>query len=418
MSVATPRLLDGIRPGRPLTLGEHLAVHGPPAGIDAAAIIDATDRAGILGRGGAGFPMARKLAAVAGRRGPKVLVANGVEAEPMSAKDGVLLSRSPHLVLDGVVAAATAVGARDAIVCVPADTPDVHSALEGAIRERDWHKLRIRVAPVRAGYLGGEETALVRYLDGGPLKPTFTPPRPFERGVRRRPTLVQNVETLAHLALVERHGPGWFRELGTRTSPGTMLLTLAGALPQPGVVEVPGGTRLVRALALGGSSAADVKAVVVGGYFGAWLPIPAALGLALDEPELAPHGAAVGAGVVAAVPDWACAVAELARVMSWLAAQSARQCGPCTNGLPAIAGALERLAAGRAEPGARERIAHWAGLVRGRGACRHPDGAVRLLSTAMRSLEAELRDHERHGPCDACHQSPILATPSVEAIAA
>ena len=121
---------------------------------------------------------------------------------------------------------------------------------------------------------------------------------------------------------------------------------------------------------------------------------------------------------MAAVPDWACAVAELARVMSWLAAQSARQCGPCANGLPAIAGALERITAGRAEPGARERVAHWAGLVRGRGACRHPDGAVRLLSTAMRSLDAELRDHERHGPCDACHHPPVLATPSVEAIAA
>jgi NADH:ubiquinone oxidoreductase subunit F (NADH-binding) len=418
VSVAAPRLLAGIRPGRPLTLGEHVAIHGRTRGLRSGAIIEAAHSAGILGRGGAGFPMARKLAAVAERRGPKVVVANGVEAEPMAAKDRVLLSRAPHVVLDGVAAAATAVGAGEAIVCVPADTPAVQAAVEGAIRERDWQRLRVRVAPVPGSYLAGEETALVRFLDGGPLKPTFTPPRPFERGVRRRPTLVQNVETLGHLALVSRHGPQWFRELGTPTSPGTMLLSLGGALPQPGVVEVPGGTRLLRALALGGSEATDLKAVVVGGYFGAWLPIPAALGLALDEPELAPHGAAVGAGVVAAVPDWACGVAELVRVIAWLADQSARQCGPCSHGLPAIAGALQRVAAGRAEPGALEQVRHWAGLVRGRGACRHPDGAIRLLSTAMRSLDAELRDHERHGPCDACHHAPILATPSAEALAA
>jgi NADH:ubiquinone oxidoreductase subunit F (NADH-binding) len=271
---------------------------------------------------------------------------------------------------------------------------------------------------VPSRYLAGEETALVRHLDGGPLKPTFTPPRPSDRGVGRRPTLVQNVETLAHLALVVRHGPAWFRSAGTPTAPGTMLVTLTGAVRRPGVVEVAGGTRLEDVLARAGGPAEDLAGVLVGGYFGAWLPAGVALGLALDTAELGPHGAAPGAGVVVAVPASACGVAELARVTAWLAGQSAHQCGPCANGLPAIAAELARVAAGRAGPGALERILRWAQLVNRRGACGHPDGVARLVTSALRTLEPELRDHERHGRCAACGRPALLATPEWEAIAA
>ena len=410
-------LLAGVESGRPLGLPRHLALHGPLPVLDGPALVDAAERAGIAGRGGAGFPMARKLAAVAERRGAKIVVANGVEAEPMSAKDRVLLAGAPHLVLDGVVAAAAAVGAGDAIVCVPAGDPTVGGAVRAALHEREGG-VRIRVAAVPSHYLAGEETALVRHLDGGPLKPTFTPPRPSERGVGRRPTLVQNVETLAHLALVARHGPRWFRALGRPSAPGTMLVTLAGAVRRPGVVEVPGGTLLRDVLARGSGPAEDLAALIVGGYFGAWLPAAGALGLALDDSELGRHGAAIGAGVVVAVPASACGVAELTRVMSWLARQSARQCGPCANGLPAIAGELGRIVTGQAAPGALERLLHWARLVRGRGACGHPDGAARLLTSALRALEPELRDHARHGRCGACARPALLATPSPRPMAA
>jgi NADH:ubiquinone oxidoreductase subunit F (NADH-binding) len=359
--------------------------------------------------------MARKLAAVASRRGTRIVVANGVEAEPMSAKDGVLLSHSPHLVLDGVVTAAAAAGARAAIVCVASET--VAATVRSALRERS-DGLRVTVAVVPSHYLAGEETALVQHLNGGPPAPTFTPPRPFERGVRGRPTLIQNVETLAHLALVVRHGVDWYRDLGSATAPGTMLLTLSGAVRAPGVVEVPGGARLADAIAAGGGHVEPLHSLIVGGYFGAWLPARDALELALDPDELRRHDAALGAGIVVAVPESVCGVAELTRVVSWLASQSARQCGPCSNGLPAIAGALERIAAGRAERDARERIARWADLVRGRGACGHPDGTVRLVTTALRTLDGELLDHAQHGPCTACARLPLLATPAWEAIAA
>jgi NADH:ubiquinone oxidoreductase subunit F (NADH-binding) len=394
-------VLTGLRPGRPLSVAEHAAVHGPLPRLRPDELIDAVARTGLSGRGGAGFPTARKLAAVAGRRGAKVVVANGVEAEPMSAKDLVLLTRAPHLVIDGLSAAAGAVGAGEAILCVPARA---HDTVAGALAERDdLGRLRTRGAAVPQRYLAGEETALVRHLDGGPLKPAFTPPRPFERGVRRRPTLVQNVETLAQLALIARQGPD---------RRPTLLVSVSGAVRTPGVVEVAAGTRVQDVVDRAGGARERIGSVVVGGYFGAWLPAEPALALPLETAALAAHGAALGAGVLVAVPAACCAVSELARVTSWLAAESAGQCGPCAHGLPAIAGAVEQLRTGRAGAGVLERIEHWATLVTGRGACRHPDGAVRLVRSALNTLAPAVRDHARHGPCDACFAPPLLETPA------
>jgi NADH:ubiquinone oxidoreductase subunit F (NADH-binding) len=413
------RLLAAPDRGRPASLGEHEELHGPLPRIAGADVVRLAADAGIRGRGGAGFPMARKLAAVAERRGRKVVVANGAEAEPMSAKDGVLMRHDPHLVLDGVALAAAATGAREAIVCVGAAATAAQAAMHAAIAERAGRDaVAIELATVPPGYLGGEETALIAHLDGRPLKPTFTPPRPYERGVRRRPTLIQNVETLAHLALAGRHGADWFRAVGSATAPGTMLVTLAGAVPGPGVAEVPAGTRIDAALARAGGPSERLGSVLLGGYFGSWLPAAEALALPLDNDVLRHHGAAVGAGVVVALPESACGPAELARVMGWLAGQSARQCGPCSNGLPAIAGAVGRIVRGVPERGEWDRLHRWAGLVRGRGACRHPDGVVRLLLSALRTLDAELRDHASNGPCDACRRQPLLATPEPRLLAA
>jgi NADH:ubiquinone oxidoreductase subunit F (NADH-binding) len=388
-------VLAGLQPGRALSPAEHAGVHGPLPDLGPGDLIAAANAAGLTGRGGAGFPAARKLAAVAARSGTKVVVANGVEAEPMSAKDLVLLTRTPHLVLDGVRLAASAVGAREAIVCVPAPARE---AVARAVAERhDFRRLRTRVAVVPQRYLAGEETALLQHLDGGPLKPTFTPPRPFER---RRPALVQNVETLAQMALIAR---------GRRA---TLLTSVSGAVLHPGVVEVAPRTAVSDVLERAGGAREAIGSIILGGYFGAWLPAATALPLHLDRDELAVHGGALGAGVIVAVPASRCAVSELARVVTWLAAESAGQCGPCANGLPAIAGTVEQLRIGRAGAGALERIEHWAGLVAGRGACRHPDGAARLVRSALRTLATAVHDHARHGPCDACFAPPLLETPA------
>jgi NADH:ubiquinone oxidoreductase subunit F (NADH-binding) len=399
-----PRLLAGTRADRPLSLAEHLQLHGP-CPPDVSRLIEHVERAGLRGRGGASFPAAVKMRAVARRRGPRALLVNAAEGEPMSAKDAVLLQSAPHLVLDGAIAAAAAVGTRSVVIAVPDDADATSDALQRAIGERGEGR-RLKVAGVPVAYLAGEESALIAYLGGGPLKPTVVPPRPAERGLRRRPTLVQNPETLAHLALIARHGPDWFREVGTHAHSGSALVTVSGAVAMPGVQEIACGAPLASVL---GGALEPLRAVLVGGCHGVWIAGDEIERLTLDDVGLAPHGGRLGAGVVVALGRSACPAKELARTMAYLAGQSARQCGPCRNGLPALADMLAAIVAGRAPRDAHRRIERWSGDLPGRGACHLPDGAVRLLESGLRVFAAELAAHEREGPCLACRRGPALS---------
>jgi NADH:ubiquinone oxidoreductase subunit F (NADH-binding) len=408
---ALPRLLAGVRPGRAMGLAEHVERHGPVAAapLRGGPLIDAVAVAGLRGRGGAAFPTAVKLRAVAQRAGRRAVVVNGAEGEPMSAKDRVLLELAPHLVLDGALMAAEAVGARDVVIAVKRSAHGAHAALGHALAERR-DAGRVRVEGVPGGFVAGEETALLHGLNGGPAKPTLTPPRPYERGLGRRATLVANVETLAHVALIARHGPAWFRELGAEQHPGSALVTLAGAVTRPGVHEVALGTPIARLIAAGGP-APPARAVLVGGYYGSWLTGDALAATGLDDVSLRARGAALGAGVVVALPEGACAVAEVARVVGWLAGETAGQCGPCVHGLDAIAGTLAAIADGAADKYAMRRLERWCGQVEGRGACHHPNGVAGFVRSALRVFAAELGDHRRHGPCDDCDRRPVLLVP-------
>ncbi|MBV8989436.1 MAG: hypothetical protein JO372_12830, partial [Solirubrobacterales bacterium] len=345
---------------------------------------------------------------------------NGAEGEPASKKDRMLLRELPHLVLDGVAVAARAVGAEEAVVTFAETDQRSARSLERAVRER-WDDRtgddpRFHLFAVRDGFVSGQETALVSALNGEAGKPTFGA-RPFEHGVHRRPTLVQNVETLAHLALIARHGAAWFRQLGTAQEPGSRLVTMAGAVEAPGVYEIEQGVSLAELLDLAGAEP-DFRAVLLGGYFGSWLPAPLPPDLRLAREDLRPHGASLGAGVVVLLPRSACPVAETTRVADYLASESAGQCGPCVNGLSAIADALQQLASGTAAGQTEAALERWTREVPGRGACQHPDGAARFVSSALRAFAEEFRDHARHGPCDRCRRSRVLLAPSLAATAA
>jgi NADH:ubiquinone oxidoreductase subunit F (NADH-binding) len=400
------RLLAGTRDDRPLSWAEHRALHGePPAGD--ALLLDEIATAGLRGRGGASFPTGAKLRAVSARRGPRSVLVNGAEGEPLSGKDRVLMRSAPHLVLDGALAAAKAIGARSIVVAVGQDARAV-DALKTAVGERGVAKT-VAIAPVPEAYLAGEETALIRHLDGGALKPTTTPPLPFERGLGRRPTLVQNPETLAHLALILRHGPQWFREAGTLGHPGTALITLGGAVVRPGVQEIALGTPLLDVVEQAGGLTDDLRGILVGGYHGCWIPAAALDDLTLDDEGLAWYGASLAAGVVVLLGARACPVQEVTRIMSWLEGQSAHQCGPCSNGLPAIANELDAIASGRDDGHGVARVERWAGLIVRRGACRLPDGAARFLRSALEVFATEFEQHARRGPCHACAHTTTLA---------
>jgi NADH:ubiquinone oxidoreductase subunit F (NADH-binding) len=407
-----PRLLPLV-PGVPEDLRTHLARYGRlPYRGGPGLLIHGVKAAGLTGRGGAAFPVHRKLAIVAQARGRKVIVANGAESEPASRKDGLLLRAAPNLVLDGLQLTAEAVGASEARLYLhPGFGPEIGRALaQRAAAGLDWLDVTITEAPPR--FLAGQESALVNRLGGGPALPTFVPPRVSERGLGGAPTLVQNVETLAHLALIARYGPRWFRALGTDKEPGSMLTTVHQADGTSQVIEVEIGAPLSTLLA-SGPQGVQAQAVLIGGYHGTWLPMAQAASLTLDNATLNQRGAAVGAGVIAALPADRCGLVEAARVARYLATESAGQCGPCLNGLPRMAAGLAELAGRGHRRQVRADLERWAGpqgVVAGRGACNHPDGTVRFVASALTVFAPEISVHAR-GHCSATNRTPFLPLP-------
>jgi len=399
----TPALLSGPPPGNGMEgYAAHLQRLGPlPVGTPV--LIDVVERSGLRGKGGAGFPAAIKWRAVASQRGGKpVVLANGGEGEPLSRKDRTLMEQRPHLIIDGALAAAGAIGAREIVLYVGAEHSDAIRAMEHAAGERprsERGRLRVVSAPVR--YVSGEETAAVHFINAGLALPTSIPPRPFERGVDGRPTLVQNVETLAHVGLIARFGDAWFRSLGAGDASGTTLVTVGGAVPQTAVIEVAHGTTVTDAVNAAGGLTAESDAVLLGGYFGGWVESSQAWGLVIDPEPLRTQGHSLGCGVIAVLPAGRCGVVETGRILAYLAHESARQCGPCTFGLRAISAATGRIAALTSSDGDLEHIQRWAGLLPGRGACKHPDGAAGLLGSALRVFADEFQSHERQRRCSA-----------------
>jgi len=393
-----PRLLpDGFSTG-PMSLHDHLVRYGPPAAPPRSRrrceeLIAEVELAGLAGRGGAGFPTARKLAAVAARR-HAIVIGNGTEGEPASAKDKVLMAQSPHLVLDGAAAAANLVGAAEAIIVSHSAVSDIVSAAVWERRRARLDRVRLSVVPASDRFVGGEASAVVHWLERGIPKPKATVRRLSERGLHGRPTLVQNVETLAHLALITRYGARWFRAVGTASEPGSMLVTLAGAVRHPGVYEVAIGMPVGEVLGLAGGPSGPLGALLIGGYFGSWVDPARATALPFSSDGLGALGAGVGAGLLAALPADSCGLAETARIARYLATESAGQCGPCVFGLDAVAGQLERLAEGRGPD--LSRLYRWIGQIgSGRGGCKHPDGTVAMVASALTTFTGEIDRHAR-----------------------
>lgn len=422
-----PRLLAGIA-GLPPGLEGHELRYGPLPVRGLARgrpgrLIDLAEASGLTGRGGAGYPTGRKMRSVAAGPGNKVVVANGAEGEPASRKDRLLLTRLPHLVLDGIALAAEAVGASEAYLCVHGTQDSLLNTLDRAVLERraaDLDPVRIEVVGLPHRYVSSEQSSIVQFLNGGPAVPTFSPPRPHERGVHGNPTLVHNVETLAHLALIARFGDRWFRRAGLPSAPGTTLVTVSGAVRNPGVYEIELGTSAGQVVMLADGPSEPLQGLLIGGYFGAWLPVSAAWPVPMTHAGLKAAGGALGAGIVIALPASCCPIAETARVVRYLAEETAGQCGPCVFGLPALADALAQLAFSGSLGRGRDRthglaeIGALIRLVEGRGACRHPDGATQLVRSVLSAFPADAQRHERQGPCPGVGRPPLLPLPGDE----
>ncbi|UNO42038.1 NADH-quinone oxidoreductase subunit NuoF family protein [Streptomyces sp. MST-110588] len=393
-----PRLTAGFEDAERLGRKDHLLAHGSLPALSEDRLTALARDIALCGRGGAGFPLVRKLEAVVRhtrRTGTRpAVVVNGCEGEPACRKDTVLLCRAPHLVLDGALLVAEALGARVLVAGVTKDTTEqsVRAALaERGLSDRRGRTLRARVVRAPERLVSGEASALIRAAEGGPALPPGRRTRAAESGLGGVPTLVSNAETFAQLAVAARLGAHRYGTTGTAEEPGTLLLTVSGAVPSPTVVEAPSGVPLSYVLQMCGAQP-SLGGVLVGGYHGAWLDAPAAYEATVSREALAARGGALGAGAVLPVPDSTCPLGETLRIAYWLAAESAGQCGPCRLGLPALAGILaDTLAGGGRE--ALESLRAAARGVRGRGACKHPDGAARFVLSALTAFTDDLAAH-------------------------
>lgn len=400
-------------------LAGHLATHGMLTIPDrddsdwATGIWQAVSESGLLGRGGAGFPSASKWEALRRSRRRPMVVVNAMEGEPASAKDRILLAHAPHLVLDGAEVVASVVGASDIAICVADDSGPSAASVEEAIAERRragmTHR-RISMCRPPGRYVAGEESALVAWLDNRAARPFLRIDKSMPLTAGRRPVLVHNAETLSQVALIARHGPEWFRRLGTPDAPGSTLVTVSGAVRSPGVFEVELGTPVGEVVGRAGVDT-ELSGLLLGGYGGAWL---AASGLATPYAPgpLKSVGATLGVGIVVALPATSCGIAETTRIARYMAGESAGQCGPCVFGLSAVAEDLERLWVGRADAGVLERIEMRVTAIEGRGACRHPDGVVRLVRSAFAVFSDDARAHALGRPCAGHTARSVMTFPA------
>ena len=388
-AVVGPRLLAGLATGPGLF--EHRTLWPAPRPLVEAQLLALLDAVAVHGRGGAGFPFGRKARAAveAGKR--RTVVVNASEGEPASAKDSALLVAAPHLVLDGADAVAHALGADVVHVVVGHDRPAARMSIDVALGERDGDFADVEVHVTRSPFIGGESSAVLEMIDGRENLPVTSWTPAAVTGLHGRPTLLSNAETFAQVATLLALGPAGYAELGTPAEPGTTLLTVAGDGPDGVVLEVPFGVGLGSVLEYCGYP--PDCAVLLGGYHGTWVPPGHAPHLPVSRRDLAALGLSLGAGVVLPLGVGTCPVSVTAGVTGYLAGASAGRCGPCRNGLPALAQAVAALAGG-AGPTATRRIQELVGLLPGRGACAHPDGSARLVRSMLAAFPEEVRAHE------------------------
>jgi NADH:ubiquinone oxidoreductase subunit F (NADH-binding) len=403
-----PRML-GEQPQTREDLAAYRARGGYRPLTDADELLREVESSGLVGRGGAAFPLAVKLRTVRdnGRRaGGAVVVANGEEGEPASIKDRWLLRNRPHLVLDGLRLAAAIVEAERAYVYV--SDPESARSVAAALAELgcELHGCTVDLLTVQPGYVAGEETAAVQAINGGPAKPTDKPPRPFETGVSERPTLVNNVETLANLPFLQSDGSAAFRSQGTPVSSGTFLATITGAGRPPVLYELPHGLPFTELLALHGVSPDRVRGALMGGYFAGLLD-RRVLETSLDHETMRRFGSGLGCGAISVITD-DCPVAVAASVLAYFDRENAGQCGSCFNGTAAMAAAAGALRDGAATVEDVDRLRRWSVVLRGRGACATLDAATNIAASLLAQFPDEVARHVE-GACRDCGNQPFRA---------
>jgi len=400
MRIGAARLTAGLDRMPRLDLDAHRDVFGPLPRLSAADLMSMAEAVDLRGQGGAAFPFARKVKAVLdsaeAKDCPTIVVVNATEGEPGSVKDKMLMIRSPYLILSGAALAAEAIGAEEIIVGV-AGNELANRSIEAAIAAEPGLRKVARVIQLPERFISGESGALIRGINGKRPVPPGRKVLASDSGVDDLPTLLSNASTFAQLAVLALLGPERFAAVGTVEEPGTVLLSVGGSAGQPAVVEVPTGIPLAAVLDICLAPAGD--GVLVGGYHGMWLPAETAYAVPVSRAGLAAVGGTLGAGVVLPLGDGTCPLGEVSRIASYLAGESAGQCGPCKLGLPSVARALAALVDGSGGIEALDVARRSAAAVTGRGACAHPDGVTRFVLSALDVFTEDLAAHVFHSSC-------------------
>jgi NADH:ubiquinone oxidoreductase subunit F (NADH-binding)/ferredoxin len=415
MRIGAARLTAGLDRMPRLDLDAHRDIFGPLPRLSAEELTSMAEQVDLRGQGGAAFPFARKLQAVVKNTEANdcapVVVVNATEGEPGSVKDKMLMIRSPYLILSGAALVAEAIGAEEIVVGV-AGSELANRSVEAAISAEPGLRKLARVVQMPDRFISGESGALVRGINGKRPVPPGRKVLASDFGVA---DLLSNASTFAQLAVLALLGPERFAAVGTPEEPGTVLLSVGGSAAHPAVVEVPTGVPLAAVLDICQAPAGD--GVLVGGYHGMWPPAGTAYVVPVSRDGLAAVGGTLGSGIVLPLGDGTCPLGEVSRIASYLAGESAGQCGPCKLGLPSIARALAALIDGSGGIEALDVARRSAAAVAGRGACSHPDGMTRFVLSALDVFTEDLAAHVFHSSCGRPVRGllPLPAGPEQEA---
>jgi NADH-quinone oxidoreductase subunit F len=428
-AASTPRVvLENCGIVDPLSIDDYLARDGYESlracieGSAAEQVIDSISSSGLRGRGGAGFPTGRKWSLAREQPSPKYVICNGDEGDPGAFMDRLILESDPHRVIEGLAICAWAIGAEEGFFYVRAEYPQAVRRVREAIRQAEDRgmlgddsmgrgvRLRFEVREGAGAFVCGEETALIASLEGARGMPRLRPPYPVERGFRDRPTIINNVETLACVPWILRHGPDAFAALGTESSKGTKVFALAGKVRHGGLIEVPMGMTIRQIVeGPGGGVPADrtLKAVQLGGPSGGCLPASLA-DTPVDYEALTESGAIMGSGGLVVLDDRDCMVDIARYFLRFTCNESCGKCTFCRVGTRRMLEILDRLCEGSGRTGDLENLEELADRIARNSLCGLGQTAPNPVLTALRYFRDEFEIHVRERRCPAGKCTPLI----------
>ena len=403
--------------------------HGGYAGLERAITrlspeetIREVESAGLRGRGGSGFPTADKWRIAREAPGErKIVVANLMAADPSALGDRALAEGNPHLVVEGALIAAYAVGASEAIIAVRRDWTAAIERLQAAAREAtEAHlagylvlgtdtSIQLSVWEGSGAYVAGEETALISALSGDRGMPLIRPPYPASRGLWGAPTVVQNAETLGHVAWIVAHSPDAFASVGAEGNRGTKLVTIMGRVGEPGLLEVPLGTPLLELLGMAGGGTGTTKALFVGGPGGGAIDA-GSLELAYDYDTMERAGAIIGSGSILVTDSQTCMVDTARFFVDFSAREACGKAVPCRIGTRRLVEALDRVLAATPRPNDFMLLRDLSRKVSDTALCKLERIASAPILTTLERFGDEYQAHAERGVClaGACRTDRVL----------